>query len=109
MNQRLFIRPATVPMWAEIKDPLTDALHDPSEDVLVTLRDPDGDIVAGMEEVVATRLSTGLYYYYWASGTVDVDGDYIYGAGFYKYRFYIQDGTGANARITPAVETFELR
>ena len=112
--KRSFIRPETVPMWAEITDPKSGIYVDPSEDVLLTLRDPDGEIVVDMEDVVMTKYDTGIYVYYWTS-TPDVEGEGEEAVstpqktGYYKYRVTSQDGIEANLKTSVEAETFELR
>ena len=99
METRHWQRGDTVPIWAEIRDPDTDALTDPSEDVKLTLTDPDGTVKVNNQTM--TQSSTGKYVYYWLSTTDDA-------IGWYKAKVTVQDGTGTGARYVVEYSGFVL-
>jgi len=96
---RTFQRPETVPLWAEIRN-MDKELRDPSEPVLITIRDPEFDKV--IEEGTMTKHSTGMYFYHWTSALTD-------DPGWYKYRVVVQDGKGAAAKVTVELGSFQLQ
>lgn len=94
---RNFQRPETVPIWAYIL--LEDVKSDPSEDVLITITDPNG--TAKLIDGVMTKNATGEYVYYWNSSTDDV-------VGWYKIKVVAVDGVGELAKTTVTYGGFRL-
>jgi len=89
MVTRHWQRGDTVPIWAEIRDPDTNDLTDPSEDVKLSLTDPSGTVK--VDNQTMTKSAVGKYVYYWTSSASDA-------IGWYKAKVTVQDGTGAGAK-----------
>jgi hypothetical protein len=94
---RSFQRPETVRVWAYIT--AEGVKDDPSENVLLTITDPDG--TAKLTSGVMTKSTTGEYYYDWTSSSSDTE-------GWYKTKVVVTDGTGALAKVTITYGGFRL-
>lgn len=103
MTIRRWQRPETVPIWAEVRDPDTNALTDPSGGVVLTLTDPNGAVV--FTEQVMDNPDKGKYVYYWTSEETK---DYTPIAGWYKAKAKAVDGTGEGTKVVIELGGFYL-
>ena len=100
MNMRAFQKPETVPIYVEVRDTDTDELVDPSEGVLLTLTDPNMNVI--FSEIPMTKKETGIYIYYWQPSEDSP-------TGWYKTRGLAVDGMGAGERSTVVLGGFYLQ
>lgn len=99
-NIRVFQRPETVSIYAEVYD-TEDNLATPSNGVVVEIYNPNGIAITG-SPFVMTPTETGKYAYYWNSKTDSL-------AGWYKTIFTAQDGSGSGAKYTIQIGGFQLQ
>jgi len=97
-EERIFQRPETVPIHAEVRTDLG-VLTDPTS-IVVTVTAPGGAVP--VNGVAMTKDSTGKYTYYFGPSSVAP-------LGWYKVKTIVVDGSGGTALTTITLKGFTLQ
>ena len=105
MEQRVFQRPETVRIEAEITD-LAGELYSPTS-VVITIRKPDNTVI--LNGGTMTEDDTGKYSYDWNTTLEEAVGVPLNPAGWYKYRVYAVDGIAPGDKRVVVLGGFQLQ
>jgi len=105
MTQRVFQRPETVRVEAEITN-LADEKYSPAS-AIITINKPDGTVIVNAQAMAED--DTGEYSYHWNTTLAETAGVPDNPAGWYKYRVYAVDGEGTAQRRVVVLGSFQLQ